>query len=90
VTGLVSTYSASNAVTDSGAAATALASGAKTDNQYVGMDASGEAVQSFTEEAKERGWRVGYVTTTTITHATPAGFYAHVKNRYADVTEIAL
>ncbi len=89
VLGLVSTWSASNPVTDSGAAATAMASGIKTGNQFVGMDEAGTAVRSLTEEAKERGWRVGYVTTTTLTHATPAGFYAHVPNRYADVAQIA-
>lgn len=81
VVGLVSTYSASNAVTDSGAAATALASGTKTDNKFIGLDSSGKPVRLFSEVARERGFRLGYVTTTRITHATPASFYAHVKNR---------
>ena len=34
------------------------------------------------EAAKSAGWRVGYVTTTRITHATPACFYAHHPDRY--------
>ncbi len=87
--GLVSTWSASNPVTDSGAGATAMATGVKTSNLYVGVDAQAQRVESITERAKERGWKVGYVTTTTVTHATPAAFYAHVPDRYADEDVIA-
>lgn len=90
VVGLMSTWSANNAVTDSGAAATALAAGQKTANRRVGMDSDGRVLRSITEEARARGWRVGYVTTTTITHATPAAFYAHVADRYGDESDIAL
>jgi len=90
ITALMSTHSASNAVTDSGAAATAMAAGVKTDNRYVGMNAAAERVRSITELAQAKGWRVGYVTTTAVTHATPAAFYSHVPNRYADEEEIAV
>ncbi len=89
VTALVSSYSASNPVTDSGAGATAIASGFKTDNRYVGMTAAGEPAQSLSELAQIQGWKVGYVTSTTVTHATPASFYSHVLNRYTDEDEIA-
>ncbi len=82
VTALMSTWSASNAVTDSGAAATAMASAVKTGNQFIGMDPSEKPVESITETAKKKGWKVGYVTTTTLAHATPASFYAHLGNRY--------
>jgi alkaline phosphatase len=88
VLGLVSTWSASNAVTDSGAAATAFAAGVKTDNRYIGLDTEGRPVRSLGAIAREAGWRVGYVTTTRITHATPAAFYAHHDDRY-DEDEIA-
>jgi alkaline phosphatase len=86
VTGLVSTWSASNVVTDSGAAATAFASGVKTDNRFLGLDPRKHPVRSIGELAKESGWRVGYVTTTRITHATPACFYAHHDDRYDEET----
>ncbi len=89
VTALVSTWSASNSVTDSGAGATAIASGFKADNRYVGMTADGEVAKSISEIAQEKGWKVGYVTSTTVTHATPAAFYAHVLNRYTDEDLIA-
>ena len=86
VTGLVSTWSASNFVTDSGAAATAFAAGVKTDNRYIGLDSERHPVRTVGEAAKAAGWRVGYVTTTRITHATPACFYAHHSDRYDEQT----
>ncbi len=89
VSGIVSTWSASNATTDSGAAATAMAAGVKTGNWQIGTNFEGESVPSFAEIAIANGWRVGYVTTTTLTHATPAAFYAHVEDRYADADQIA-
>lgn len=89
VTGLVSTWSASNAVTDSAAAATTLASGVKTNNQIVGFDPEGQPVPRISEAARNDGWRIGYVTNTEITHATPAGFYGTVENRYLEVGKIA-
>ncbi len=89
VTGLVSTWSASNFVTDSGAAATAFGSGVKTDNKYLGLDPARRRVRTLGEAAKEAGWRVGYVTNTRITHATPACFYAHHADRYDEETVAA-
>lgn len=89
VTGLVSTWSASNFVTDSGAAATAFSAGVKTDNRYLGLDSERHPVRTVGEAAKAAGWRVGYVTTTRITHATPACFYAHHADRYDEQTVAA-
>lgn len=89
VTGLVSTWSTSNFVTDSGAAATAFATGVKTDNRYLGLDPSRKPVRTLGEAAKDAGWRVGYVTNTRITHATPACFYAHHDDRYDEETVAA-
>jgi alkaline phosphatase len=89
-TGLMTTYSASNLVTDSAAAATALASGQKTKNQYVGVDPEKQPLTTLTDEAQRQGWRIGYVTNTAITHATPAAFYASVSNRYTQTDQIAL
>ena len=75
------TCSADSLVTDSAAAATAIACGAKTKNHYSGVDPDGKPVYSSAVAAKKAGAKVGIVTTVTITHATPAGFYAHRNNR---------
>jgi len=75
------TCSADSLVTDSAAAATAIACGQKTNNGSLGVDAKGEKVFSCATAAKESGRKVGVVTTVTINHATPGGFYAHRKSR---------
>jgi alkaline phosphatase len=68
-------------VTDSAAAATAMASGTKTKNFSVGMDADGEHLPTILEQAKEAGKATGLVTTDEVTAATPAAFAAHVPDR---------
>ena len=75
------TCSATSLVTDSAAAATAIACGEKTYNGAVGVDAKGEPIYSCALAAHKAGMKVGIATSVTITHATPAGFYAHRKNR---------
>lgn len=75
------TKSANKVVTDSAAAATAIACGEKTDNGMLGMRPDGTRIESVAEVAKKAGRKVGIVTTVTIVHATPAGFYAHNRNR---------
>ena len=79
--GWAQTGSADNPVTDSAAAATAMSTGVKTNNGVIGMDAGLNIVFTILEEAKSRGKMVGLVTTTQVTHATPAAFAAHVRNR---------
>lgn len=78
---MVRTASASSLVTDSAAAATAMACGEKTKNYSVGVDAEGARLESCAEVAKREGLAVGIVTSVTINHATPAGFYAHQRDR---------
>ena len=85
-TGIVKTYAADNIVTDSAASATAYATGEKVANRIIsvgGPTKRGEykAIKTIAELAKEKGMAVGLVTTTRITHATPASFYAHVSDR---------
>jgi len=75
------TCSADSLITDSAAAATAIACGKKTNNHYLGVDPDGKPVYSCAAEAKKAGKKVGIVTTVTINHATPGGFYAHQKSR---------
>ena len=79
--GMVMTYSANELITDSAAGGTALATGYKTNNGVISLAADGKELKTALEVAKERGKATGLVTTTRITHATPASFYAHVKDR---------
>ncbi len=80
-TAFVTTFSASNGVTDSAASGTALATGHKAVNGYIGMNAAGEPVYSVAHAAKKAGYAVGVATTVCINHATPGAFYAHNKSR---------
>lgn len=81
VQGTTRTCSSSSLVTDSAAAATAIACGVKTCNGAVGVDANGTPVSSCAVAAQAAGRKVGILTTVTLTHATPAGFYAHRAHR---------
>ena len=83
------TKSANAIITDSAAAATAIACGEKTDNGMIGVRPDGTPIDSVAEVAKRRGMKVGVVTSVTIVHATPAGFYAHNRNR-GNAYQIAL
>ncbi len=87
-TGYVTTFSANSFVTDSAPAATAMATGNKTNNGVLGQDATavqgkkdGKNLTTILELAEKAGLSTGLITTTRITHATPAAFYAHVDNR---------
>ena len=76
------TYSASNSITDSAAAGTALATGSKTKNETIGMDSLRKApLYSVAVKAKKAGKKVGITTSVSIDHATPATFYAHQPDR---------
>lgn len=83
VTGLVHTdpADAGEVVTDSAAAATALATGHKTRNGAVGVDAAGRPLRTVLEQAKQEGKATGLVTTAQVTGASPAAFAAHVPSR---------
>lgn len=78
---LISTYSANNRVTDSAAAGTALAAGAKTNNSMLGVDPSGAALTSMIARATAQGMPTGVVVSCYLQHATPGAFFAHVRNR---------
>ncbi|MBO7263241.1 MAG: alkaline phosphatase [Alistipes sp.] len=86
---LQKTYSADNRVTDSAASGTALATGYKTNNTFVGCTPDGVAVESLMDVAKAQGKATGVVVTTYLQHATPASFYAHTESRhnYGIITE---
>lgn len=78
---LIVTRSANNRVTDSAAAATALASGTKTDNGTLGQDPEGTPLISSMTRAQAKGYATGLVVTCDLQNATPGGFYAHVRSR---------
>src|SRR5690554_475874 len=79
--GFSKTYSASSYITDSAAGGTAIATGTKTNNGAIGVDAKGNDVKSILEYAAENGKSTGVVASCAITHATPASFVAHQPKR---------
>jgi alkaline phosphatase len=95
--GVVGTFMSDSVITDSAAAATAFASGIKTSDGFVGVgprpegvltgleppgpDLQYKPVATILEGAKMMGKATGLVATSRITHATPAGFGAHVQSR---------
>ncbi|MGI6793057.1 alkaline phosphatase, partial [Bacteroides sp. KG68] len=81
VAGMATTFSATNSVTDSSAAGTALSTGEKTYNGAIGMDDNKNVLQTVAEKAKKAGRKVGVTTSVSVDHATPAAFYAHQPNR---------
>lgn len=103
LTGAVRTYSAESAITDSAPAATALATGHKSNSGFVGVlpskitmpgvegseDDAFKPVANVLEGAQRNGMATGIVSTSEIQHATPAGFSAHAVSRsnYNDIAE---
>jgi alkaline phosphatase len=85
--GFSKTYSSDNYITDSAAGGTALSSGIKTYNGAIGVDADKNPVPSIRELAEKQGFKTGLVSTSAITHATPASFIAHASSRssYEDI-----
>jgi len=81
VVGLHKAYSSDNLITDSAAGATAFATGIKTYNGAIGVTADQNPAPTILEQAEERGMATGMVVTSTVVHATPAAFIAHVKDR---------
>lgn len=81
VIGLSETCSADNYVTDSAAGGTALATGTRTNNGFVGADPEGNQLTSILRKAQDMGKKTGIVVNTTLTEATPASFYAGVTSR---------
>jgi alkaline phosphatase len=94
-TALCSTYSWNYIVTDSAPSATSILSGVKARNDVIGEGSDAEpgdlpvegsgregtSAKSIAELAAEHGLATGVVTTTTVTHATPAACYAHIHHR---------
>lgn len=86
--GLIKTSSASDLITDSASGATAFSAGIKTYNGAIGVNTDTLAVATILEDLEKREFSTGVIATSTITHATPASFYAHQKFRKMEL-EIA-
>lgn len=91
-TAFIKTFSHDAQVTDSAPSMAAYMTGVKSNNGVISMDSDatqesdcsqsgGKAVTTLLELAKADGRGTGVVTTTRVTHATPAATYAHICNR---------
>ena len=78
---MATTFSATNSVTDSAAAGTALATGKKTYNSAISVGEDKNPIETVAEKAKKAGKKVGVTTSVSVDHATPAAFYAHQADR---------
>ena len=79
--GLIKTSSAQQLVTDSAAAATSFACGIKSYNGAIGVDVDKKPVRNIVDYASNKGMATGLISTSSIVHATPASFFAHVDSR---------
>ncbi len=85
VFGTATNYSANNLVTDSSAAGTAIACGAKTNNSWLGVDPQEQPLESVAAVLKkEHDYKVAVISNVPVNHATPASFYGHNKSRHAN------
>ena len=79
--GLINTSSSKEKVTDSASGATAFSTGKKTYNGAIGVDDDSSSLETIAEILSRKDWSTGVIATSSITHATPASFYAHVPSR---------
>ena len=79
--GLSKTSSYDNYITDSGPGSTAISSGVKTNNRFVGADHTGAPLYLIPDYVKRKKIKTGLVTCGDIADATPADFYAHQSER---------
>lgn len=86
--GLIKTSSSREDITDSAASGTAFASGIKTYNGAIGVADDSTKVKTIVEIISAQDIKTGVISTSSIQHATPASFYAHVINRgmYEDIS----
>jgi alkaline phosphatase len=82
--GFSKTYSSDSYITDSAAGGTAMATGHKTNNRYIGVDATGVHVPAVPDILAPYGVKNGLISCGDITDATPAAFYGHVMDRSSE------
>ena len=85
--GFSKTQSSDNYITDSAAGGTALSAGQKTYNGAIAVNTDTVAIKTILEMAEDKGMATGLVSTSAITHATPASYIAHQGSRgsYEDI-----
>ena len=85
--GFSKTQSSNGYITDSAAGGTALSTGQKTYNGAIGVNTDTVAIKTVLEMAEGKGLATGLVSTSAITHATPASYIAHQGSRgsYEDI-----
>ena len=71
----------SHKISDSAAGTTAFSTGQKTYNGAIGVRMDSMPQKTILEIAADQGLKTGVISTSSITHATPASFYAHVPSR---------
>lgn len=79
--GFSKTSSADSYITDSAAGGTAMATGKKTNNRYIGVDTTGKPLPAIPDLVAPMNMVSGLISSGNITDATPAAFYAHNKER---------
>ncbi|MFI1743213.1 alkaline phosphatase [Thalassobellus sediminis] len=82
--GLINTSSSSHDITDSAAGATAFAAGTKTYNGAIGVAKDSTELISLVEIVSPLQIKTGVISTSSLTHATPASFLAHALSRNFD------
>ncbi len=85
---MTTTFASDRLITDSAAAATAIATGVKTYCGAISFNDNREQLKTLCEYAKLADKSVGIVSTTRVTHATPAAFISHNESRNNEI-EIA-
>jgi len=83
VFGMANTHDYGSIITDSASAGTAFASGKKTLSSMINVDPRDGRTpyKTIAEYAREAGMKIGIVSTVTLTHATPAAYYAKINHR---------
>ncbi len=82
IVGLSRTSSAKEKITDSAAGATAISCGKKSYNTAIAVDVDKKPIETILEFLGKKEFTTGLISTSSITHATPASFFAHAKSRH--------
>lgn len=81
IAGINTTHSLDTLITDSAAAGTALATGYKTNNGMISQLPNGKDLKNLAEYAREKNMKTGLISSTRLTHATPAVFASNNSSR---------
>ena len=91
VAGSACTYDSCSFAPDSASTATSIATGYKTYSGMINVDITGSTPYETIAEKlhKQKGWKIGVISSVNLNHATPAAFYAHQasRNDYYEIGE---